>query len=299
MCPDHATACLSDTPADSDSLCQHRDNCGFLEDAPCQCDKTCLDYGDCCSGITRLRLPLLAPIPTPGCVWLTIPLSHLADFKGICHNPIAMVGICPFGQAMDGANNCQAYKWVLAPGDGLPKLPISLTEMSAGVIGSKIIIFGDGDLHTKDNRHTLAFDLTTRSFEAVDARAKRPYWGDHSTVCNPSCSSCAQLRNTSNTCQYNTDAFQTEVYNVELYTFAGLCCQQFCSGCDATSRVQIYNLQKNSWRLGQSVPWEASRDGGTAWRSLLLTTSCTGSFYSWTARHLVLSLVIQSMFAAV
>jgi len=43
-----------------------------------------------------------------------------------------------------------------------------------------------------------------------------------------------------------------QVYNDKLYVFAGLCCQEYCSGdCDAFSKVQIYDVANDKWNLGK------------------------------------------------
>lgn len=137
----------------------------------------CIPYGDCCSDYASLCTapPPSPPAPPPAtaCTLGTVPVN----------------------------GTCIAYAWQQAPNNSLPPLPIWLAEVSAAEINGTIFLFGDGPLGTLNNRYTLAYRPDMRQFEPLEARAKRPFWGDHSS---------------------------TVVYKNELYAFGGLCCQQFC-----------------------------------------------------------------------
>lgn len=150
---------------------------------------------------------------------------------------VSPAGQCTQGHVPTAGGECEAYAWAAAPANGLSPLPLPLAEVSAAVLADEIIIFGDGTLGTQDNRYTLTYNLTAQAFNDVTSAAPRPYWGDHSAV---------------------------EVFNGELFAFAGLCCQHFCDGCKAKSRVQIFNPATNVWREGQPVPWDLDGAAATA-----------------------------------
>ncbi len=96
---------------------------------------------------------------------------------------------------MPSGSSCVKYSWTQAPNGGYSILPIPLAEISAVTIGGTIYLFGDGDLGSGNNQKTLGFNVAAKSWTTVNQLAQRPYPGDHSTV---------------------------EVYNGELYAFAGL-----------------------------------------------------------------------------
>eukprot|EP00043_Microstomoeca_roanoka_P006425 m.62622 g.62622 ORF g.62622 m.62622 type:complete len:513 (-) comp13407_c0_seq1:714-2252(-) len=210
-CPDYQQVCGDKSPPPpppppSTTGCKVY-GCGFYSDKnPCQCDDACVDYGDCCADHTSFCLNPAPPSPP------SPPAS----------------GVCGYGEVPYANGNCVKYVWEKGPSPALPTPPLSLAEISAAVIGHEMIMFGDGDLGTKDNRKTLTFNFKTATWDAPTANAPRPYWGDHTTV---------------------------EVYQGEMYAFAGLCCQSFCTGCDAASKLQIYNPVEDKWRLGKPIPW--------------------------------------------
>lgn len=102
-----------------------------------------------------------------------------------------------------------------------------------------------GTLGTTNNKKTNIYDIPSGKFENPYTRAQRPYPGDHSAVV---------------------------VFNDRMYAFGGLCCQQvrphasvsftylmvlqFCEGCNATGKTQIYDPAKNEWLQGSEIPWE-------------------------------------------
>ncbi|EGD75226.1 hypothetical protein PTSG_06880 [Salpingoeca rosetta] len=185
--------------------------CGYDASMQCQCDDACTGYGDCCPDYTEVCAgggSTAPPFTTPDG---TLPPGTACGYSQV-----------PYGVT------CVQYVWESSPTAALPTPPLSLAEISSVVIGHYMIVFGDGDLGTLDNRKTLAFNFQTSTWDAATARAERPYWGDHTAI---------------------------EVYNGELYAFAGLCCQTFCTGCGATSKVQIYDPVDDAWRLGTPIPW--------------------------------------------
>jgi hypothetical protein len=98
-------------------------------------------------------------------------------------------------------------------------------------------------LGTTDNSKTHVFDLPSRVFQNPFQRARRPFPGDHSPV---------------------------EAVGGKMYAFSGLCCQQFCQGCNAQQKTQVYDPSTDVWTLGSPIPWPVWRRGGVSCRGMRL-----------------------------
>jgi N-acetylneuraminic acid mutarotase len=95
-------------------------------------------------------------------------------------------------------------------------MPTALGEVAGGIVGNKLYLVGEG------NRATLAYNLSTGSWDSASALAKRPYPGDHHSA---------------------------EVVGGKLYLLGGL-----TSG---EGRVQIYDPITDTWSLGADMPFAA------------------------------------------
>jgi N-acetylneuraminic acid mutarotase len=93
-------------------------------------------------------------------------------------------------------------------------VPVSLGEVSAGVIGNTLYVVGQG------NSATLAYNLSTNTWQGTGAHAARPFVGNHEGA---------------------------EVINGKLYLIGGLTSGQ--------GMVQIYDPASNTWSLGANMPY--------------------------------------------
>eukprot|EP00730_Choanoeca_flexa_P020204 TRINITY_DN9880_c0_g1_i4.p1 TRINITY_DN9880_c0_g1~~TRINITY_DN9880_c0_g1_i4.p1 ORF type:complete len:648 (+),score=104.82 TRINITY_DN9880_c0_g1_i4:119-1945(+) len=218
---------VSTTMADPNQSCMTRGCDSFIPGAACNCDPFCAGMSDCCSDHARAcegAGPYPPPPPKP------LP-ANIPTPPPPSPNLICAPNQVPRGQV------CVNYTWGQAPQMGTTVLPTSLAEISAVVINQQIIYFGDGELGTDDNTETGVFDIPLHDFLNPALYAKRPFPGDHSAV---------------------------EAWNGKLYAFSGLCCQQFCTGCNAKGKVQIYDPTANVWTLGSPIPWEVEGSQSSA-----------------------------------
>ncbi len=139
----------------------------------------------------------------------------------------------PTGQTHAG-NHAYTYPAFNAGGTW-SKNPIQLPQASgegySAVVNDILYTFGDSDPVGTSQRFTLlAYDLITNSYKS--GIQPRSYAGDH-------------------TCG--------AVYNNKIYTFTGLCCQQYCgqnNECGTWRRVQVYDIANNVWETNHpQVPW--------------------------------------------
>eukprot|EP00045_Choanoeca_perplexa_P008753 m.82226 g.82226 ORF g.82226 m.82226 type:complete len:609 (+) comp14608_c0_seq1:52-1878(+) len=217
----------STTTVDPLLSCIVRGCASFVPGASCNCDVFCSGQEDCCSDYVQFCEgggPYPPPPPLPLPANVPIPPPPSASLN--CQS-----NQVPQGQA------CVNYTWTSAPQNGVPVLPTLLAEISAVVINQQIIYFGDGELGTSDSTVTGVFDIQLGRFLNPSLYAKRPYPGDHSAV---------------------------EAWNGKMYSFSGLCCQQFCTGCEAKQKVQIYDPTTNTWSLGTQVPWDVEGSQSSA-----------------------------------
>ena len=101
-----------------------------------------------------------------------------------------------------------------------PQLPVAMSEVGGGVIGSTLYALGEG------TANTYKLNLASSTATWVDANADRPFLGEASDA-----------------------EHATEVFNGKLYLFGGL-------GNGSERKTQIYDPTSNSWTLGEDLPYK-------------------------------------------